>query len=43
MSQIIKIVQSGGRLSDEQFALLEAVRKDPRHPEFPTLWLAGLI
>ena len=43
MSHIIKVVQSGGRLSDDEFAQLEAVRKDPKHPAYIDLYLAGLV
>lgn len=43
MSQIIVRIRKGERLSDEELSLLDAVRKDPKHPHYVDLYLAGLV
>ena len=43
MSQIIVRIRKGESLSDEEMNMFESVRKDPKHPEYITLWLAGLV
>lgn len=43
MSQIIVRIRKGERLSDEEMSMLETVRMDPKHPEYITLWLEGLV
>ena len=43
MSQIIVRIRKGERLSDEEMNMLETVRRDPKHPAYVELYLAGLV
>lgn len=43
MSQIIVRIRKGERLSDEEIELLDKVRKDPKHPHYVELYLAGIV